>query len=128
MGLKGSLHDIHEICNISHVVLLQETWLLPNELHLLLSVHPDFHARGISAVPLDDGVLRGRPNGGLVVLWRRPLDVYTDVRPIRDSNRILHVTLKLPQVGLFIVIVYMQCQNDAIYDEFMDTLGKLPAQ
>lgn len=124
-GLKSSLKDIHEICNISDVVLLQETWLLPNELHLLSSVHPGFHARGISAVSIDDEVLRGRPYGGLAVLWRNSLDAFIEVRPVRDSNRLLPVTLKLPRMELFIVNVYMPCQNDSMYDEYMDTLGKL---
>jgi hypothetical protein len=48
----------------NHFMLLEETWLLPNEIDYLSSVHSDFYACGQSSVDISNNILIGRPYGG----------------------------------------------------------------
>ena len=61
------------ICNIllgsSDIVALQETWLLPHEVALPETLSADFQSFSSSFVNVEDGLLRGRPFGGLSFLW-----------------------------------------------------------
>jgi hypothetical protein len=72
-GLKTSINDVQDLCSVSDNVFLQETWLLPHEITMLSHLHPDFDCNGSSAVTIDQGVIEGRPHGGLAVLWRKIL-------------------------------------------------------
>lgn len=56
--------EIRQLCDNHDLVLLQEHWLLPNELHLLSEVHTEFLAFGASAVDIGSNILIGRPYGG----------------------------------------------------------------
>jgi hypothetical protein len=65
---KSSVKEIAQLCGTHHFVLLQETWLLPNEIDFLSSVHTDFYACGQSSVDISNNILIGRPYGGTGVL------------------------------------------------------------
>ena len=54
------------------ILMLQETWLLKEDLHRLSSIHQDYIGRGISSVK-NDVILEGRPYGGLAFLWKQSL-------------------------------------------------------
>ena len=41
-GFKNSVFTLNSLCDDYDVVLIQEHWLLPNELDLLHNVHFDF--------------------------------------------------------------------------------------
>jgi len=63
--LKNSLSAVHSLCNKYDIVLLQEHWLLLN------NVNPDFHPYGLSAVDISSNILVGRPYGGTAILFRK---------------------------------------------------------
>jgi len=52
--------ELYDLCTKYDVLLLEEHWLLPNELSCLNNIHPDFLAFGQSAVDLANGILVGR--------------------------------------------------------------------
>ena len=66
---KSSVKEIAQLCDTHHFVLLQETWLLPNEIDFLSSIHTDFYACGHSSVDISNNILIGRPYGGTGVLY-----------------------------------------------------------
>lgn len=84
---KSSISEIRELCE-SHqfVFFLQETWLLPNELNFLSSIHSDFYAVGQSAVNISNDVLIGRPYGGTAVLYRKHLAPFVRLLDSHDSR------------------------------------------
>ena len=43
------------------IVCLQEHWLMPNDLHLLNSIHSDFSSVGYSAMTVNEDIVSGRP-------------------------------------------------------------------
>ena len=51
-SLKNSVTAIPDLCTNNDIVLLQETWLTKQDLHLLKSLDPDFNGEGISSINL----------------------------------------------------------------------------
>ena len=60
-GIKTSLPTIQDICDRHDICLLQEHWLMDNELHILHNIHHDFSAIGVDT---SKGILSGRLYGG----------------------------------------------------------------
>jgi len=65
--------EIQQLCDTSDLVFLQETWLASHELASLSNLDERFYAKGVTAMDSSEGVLRGRPHGGLAILWRKSL-------------------------------------------------------
>ena len=55
-GVKNILPNIVELCNKSHIVFLQETWLSPYELNILNDVHDRSNSFSLSSVNNSDGI------------------------------------------------------------------------
>ena len=72
-SVKSSVDEIVELCSLSHIVCLQEHWLLPHELSLLSNISTNFFATGTSAMTLDNDVIVGRPYGGTGILYHKSL-------------------------------------------------------
>jgi hypothetical protein len=68
-SVKSSVHEIKSLCDNVDILMLQEHWLLPNELNFLNSIHSDFLATAYCAVDLSQGILVGRPYGGTVAFF-----------------------------------------------------------
>ena len=49
-GIKTSLYQVYELCDMSDIVFLQETLLLTHVLSILSTLHPEFEGMGVSAV------------------------------------------------------------------------------
>ena len=98
--------DCDSLCDDYDVVLIQEHWLLPNELDLLHNVHFDFYGFGTSAVDITSDLLIGRPYGGTAILYRKTFaDKITKVDT--GSSRITAVQLRLTVGTLLLINVYM---------------------
>ncbi|CAH2210868.1 jg24679, partial [Pararge aegeria aegeria] len=86
-SLKRSVDSVRSLCGSADVVALQETWLLPFELTYLSTIHDEFESTGTSAVDTGAGILRGRPHGGVALLWRK--NVFSSVSIVKcDSVRL----------------------------------------
>ena len=123
-NVRTSHVEIVDLCSIYDVILLQESWLLDFELPLLNNVHPDFSARGISSVNSTDGLLVGRPHGGLAILWRKSIGSDCTIIDYCDE-RLMGLEISSHTSKVLIVNVYMpNCCNNNIED-FMFYLCKL---
>ena len=123
-NVKTSLVEIIDLCLSFDIILLQETWLLDFELPLLNNVHPDFYARGISSVKSNDGLLVGRPHGGLAILWRKSMGSDCTVVDYCD-DRLMGLEISSHSSKVLLVNVYLPyCCNDNI-DDYMFYLCKL---
>ena len=74
-SIKNSWAEVQQLCADHDLILLQEHWLLPDELQILSDVHIDFLACGSSAVDIGSNILVGRPYGGTAILYRRTLAI-----------------------------------------------------
>jgi len=123
-SLKNSVQVVKDLCKTSDIVLLQEHWLLPQDLHLLSELDDDFLAFGTSPVNTEEGILQGRPYGGVAVLWRQNIGLEVSIESC-DEDRILAASVKSGDRQMLLVCVYMptDCVNHA--DLFMENLGKI---
>ena len=103
---------LHEMLT-SHcvdILLLQETWLLSSQLNKLSSIHPDFFSHGVSGMSDRSELIRGRPFGGVAILWHRSMAA--SVKPIKcKNNRLCAVLVTLDQRKMLLVNVYLPCDN-----------------
>ena len=66
--------------------LLQETWLKDFEIQFLNSTDDNFYASGISAMDSGLEVHKGRPYGGLGILWKKSLGQVCSVIEFDDTR------------------------------------------
>ena len=91
-GAKNKLPVLNTLTRNAHIVFLQETWLLPNELSVLDNINPTYNYFSLSSVDVESGVLVGRPYGGISVLWEKNLSSMCQVLTF-DDDRILGLSI-----------------------------------
>ena len=118
------MYDLSVLCERYDLIFLQEHWLRPDELHLLNTIHPDFIGNGVSAMNISNGILLGRPFGGVCVIWRRSLSSHITVMKYDDS-RIIGCKFSSDGIDKVYLNVYLPYQCDDNHDEYLCYLGKL---
>ena len=113
------------MCNSHDIIILQETWLTHDELYLLKNVNSNFHASGVSSMVTDQGILNGRPHGGLGVLWNKNLG---DAITIRGHNeRLMSLNFTHNDHSFLLLNIYMpyddRSSHSDNYELFMSLLG-----
>ncbi len=100
--------------------------MLPHDLSYLDRIDPDFLSHGISSVDTSQGLLSGRPHGGLGILWRRALGESIAILNF-DDHRILGLTIKGKLFELLLVNVYLPTCGSANAEVYQEYMGKLDA-
>ena len=72
-AVKTSSDTIQKLCALFDIILLQELWLYPDELSYLSNLSYDFCSYSLSSMTLHDKLIRGRPHGGIGIMWRKTL-------------------------------------------------------
>ena len=122
-GVSSKLPIIRDLCEGNHIVLLQETWLMPHNLGILCNVHKDFDVYSISAVDCTQALV-GRPYGGLSILWRKDLSNCCDIVSFDDA-RLLGLDINHSGNSLHILNVYLPYFAPENYDGYLDYIGKI---
>ena len=126
-NVKTSVESIHNVlCDSVNcdVILLQEHWLYPDDLHFLSTVHDDFNGFGVTPMSIDNKLLSGRPFGGVGFLWRKQLSNLC--KPVLyDDPRVLGLEIQSSDFKILLLCVYLPYECDDHYDEFMHYLAKL---
>ena len=124
-GVLGKISIIiQDLCSNNDIILLQETWITPDNLNALDIVSPDFCSHSISAVNIDAPVV-GWPHGaGLTILWRHPLALKCSIKLYGDT-RILGIELENRTQKFMILNVYLPYYSADNYDLYLDYIGKI---
>lgn len=125
-NIKRSIEGIRELCSVGDIIALQETWLLPHDLPFLTGVHDDFGSTGTSAVDTATGILRGRPHGGVALLWRKSLFQCVSVIPCA-SPRISAIRATTNEKPILVLSVYLPTDMMENLVEFTECLGYISA-
>ena len=127
-SVKNSVHEVRELCEKFDLILIQEHWLLPNELGMLNNIHPEFMSVAHSAVDISHDVLVGRPYGGTAILYRKSLSNFI-TRVSSPNPRISAVVLQTDVGPLLVVCVYMRTDYGTAecHEEFIATCAKITA-
>ena len=64
-GFKGVMPFFIKLVNESDILCLQELMLTKREGHILNNCHDDYVGYGVSPVDSSDGIISGRPYGGV---------------------------------------------------------------
>ena len=94
------------------------------ELSLLSSLHEDFYSRGISSIDDGDGIVRGRPYGGLCILWRKSLGPTFSVKTL-DDPRLLLCEITNGDHSVALLNVYLPCDNGSNMEDYRFYLSKV---
>lgn len=125
-SFKNSLPSVNMLCARHDIVLIQEHWLIPDDLPLLNNAHMDFISVGLSAMDLSAGMLVGRPFGGTAILFRK---CFADKITIVETNesRITGIQINTESGPLLLLNVYMPTNygDDASLEAYIDCLCKL---
>lgn len=125
-SIKRSIDCVRKFCEYADIIALQETWLLPHDISYLGSIHKDFGHTGTSAVDTSAGILRGRPYGGVGLLWRN--SVFQSVSVIKCNNpRIVAISATTVGSQLIVMSVYMPVDLNENLPEFTQCLGEICA-
>jgi exonuclease III len=125
-SIKRAIDGVRLLCGRADIVALQETWLLPFDLPFLSSVNSEFNWTGKPAVDVSAGLLKGRPYGGVGILWRR--NAFEKASVIEcASDRISGVKLTSRGKAFLIFSVYMPTDSRDNLTVFTDCLSALSA-
>ena len=122
-----SVDSIVNLCASSDIILLQETWLCEDELHMLNSIHNNLYACGVSSMKSDEKILCGRPHGGIAVLWNKGISDSVRVDIVND--RLMCAHLNFNNQSVLLLYVYMpyddRSQHSDNYELYMSILGDI---
>ena len=98
-GFNSSWLHLKELCNSYDIIFVQEHWLMESQLHYLDEIHKDFCVYSKSAMnsKCEQGIVSGRPFGGIAVLWRASLRKYISFCSSDTDGRV--ISLKAPYRG-----------------------------
>lgn len=125
-NVKRSIDDVRSLCRTCDIVCLQETWLLPDDIPFISTIDNGFGYTGKSAVNTSAGILRGRPYGGVAILWRHSIFPNVSVLPC-DNPRICAVKIMTCDRVLLVISIYMPTNSTDNLDLFKDCLSELCA-
>ena len=119
-SVKSSIGSVQQLCSNSDIVMLQEHWLLPDDVGFLSSIDADFVAFGSSAVDTQSNLLTGRPYGGTAILCRRTLAASAKLMT-NTGSRITAVEMKVSdskvESSILLISVYMPTDSGSEADE-----------
>ena len=126
-NVKRSVECVRSLCKAADLIALQETWLVPQDLPFLGNIYSDFSFTGKSAMDLSSGVRRGRPFGGVAILWRK--SVFTNVSVVQcESDRITAIRANTGNnCEVVVICVYMPTDHSDNLPIFTNCLGEISA-
>lgn len=125
-SITRSVDYVRLLCQTSDIIALQETWLLPHDIPFLSSIDPQFDFVGKSAVDTSSGILRGRPYGGVAILWRK--SAYENVSFVQcKSVRLVAIKITVSGKSLLVFSVYMPTESMDNLGEFVECLSEIHA-
>jgi hypothetical protein len=92
-------------------------------LSFLGNIHVDFYGKGTSAVDVTSGTLKGRPHGGVAILWRKSL-VSVSILDLQDI-RLIGVKIKCGDRQIAFLNVYLPVDCAQNIDDFLFYLSKI---
>jgi exonuclease III len=92
---------------------------------MLNCISSDHFAIGVTAIDSNNSIVRGRPHGGLAILWRKSIGHLCKVVKYEGETRVLGIEIQVQGMQLLLVNTYMPfCSIDNQAD-FAYYLAKL---
>jgi exonuclease III len=104
-GFNSAESVVKKLCADNDICALQETWLFKHDLPISLSRDGCVHSFSISSINSEEGILRGRPYGGLTFLWSERVSPYVKIEQYND-DRMLGLSLRIEGMSILFINVY----------------------
>ena len=121
---KYNTEYIFALFNEVEILALQETWLMPNEFHLLSVLHDNLDSYSLSAMDISEGLIVGRPFGGISFIWKMEKSKFITMKTYDDS-RVLGLSLSFDAKSILVLNVYMPTTSQDGKDEFFQYIGRI---
>lgn len=128
-GFNNGVSMTKILCNSFDVILLQEHWLLPSNLSKLGDISHDFTHHSVSAMTtkISEGILYGRPFGGVSILYRNSLTKNISIIDA-DKEEGRYVTIKLKCVNNeFITVTNVYFPTICAYSDYIVNTSSIMA-
>ena len=123
-SVKKNIHIVKELCNKFKLIALQETLLPQQDSDFLNTIHDKFSYIASSPVDLRQGLLRGRPYGGLAFLFKSEIASQITFIPT-NNERLLCIDMNVNGIIIRIVNCYLPYFNGTNISDYIDLLGKI---
>ena len=106
-GFKERNYDyLVNIYTQCQILLIQETWLYSFQQDSIAKLLKDSDCHSVSSMKNDDVGRRGRPFGGLAIVWKKTVPM--KVTPISTTSvRLCAVKIDIQNTNVLIINVYM---------------------
>ena len=112
-GFANGASMLKDLCMNHDIILLQEHWLLKDNLYKIDNVDNNFPSYSLSSMNAKAaaGILTGRPFGGVAILWRKTISCFVKILEIdQDNGKFISIRLHRPALSdLIITCVYFPC-------------------
>ena len=126
MVCNSSILDIIDRCDTYDLIFLQEIWLFKYDLSILCNLQPLFEGFRWCAIDKSNGIIQGRPYGGLGILIRKTIRPFAQFHSYNDS-RLLGVSITLDSQHIYFLSIYLPYQCDDNFDLYLEYIGKISA-
>ena len=117
--------DILQLFDNMDIVAFQETWLAKQDLDCCNSLHHDFLSCNRAAIDYSDGILIGRPFGGVSLFYNKRLASHVAPLYFQNCNWCVGINITIDSVCLTIINVYLPYESRDNDDEYIEKLSIL---
>lgn len=116
-GFSNSSSYLKELCKTNDLIFVEEHWLLSQHLTKFNNISDNFLFYGVSAMDTacTQGILRGRPFGGVGVLVRKTYSSSVSLCGTHENGRAIAVKFDYGDTHILCVGVYFPCDRSS-YD------------
>ena len=106
-NVKTSIDEIHELCEVSDIIFLQETWLMEMDISSFANISKNHYAKGITSIDSSAYIVAGRPHGGLANLWWKSMGRYCSIVTYPDEKRLMSIEVQNSTNKLLFINCYL---------------------
>ena len=110
-GINYGLPMLNHLLSCNDIIVVQEHWLLENNFGILLRNNNDSDVIVVSAISkrISNEILRGRPFGGVAIMWRTSAINNVKTYLVSCNSRCLAISFESEQCIYFVINLYLPC-------------------
>lgn len=124
-GFNNGFSALNDLCTTGDIIVVEEHWLAPYNLDKLLNFHPSFEGFCWSAMcdKVHNGILKGRPFGGLGILVKKNLDLSVSVLGVMPNCRCAALKCVFP-TGYTVILIAVYFPHMGVSGDYVVELSE----
>lgn len=104
-SFRNNIETVTSLLDCYDIVLLQELMLLNDDVHLVKNIHPDWDSCVQVRDCINDGIMVGRPQKGVAILWKKMFS--SSITPIYFDECINCIKIVGIEKSILLINIYM---------------------